>query len=86
MRPQVNEAFRVAVGHFRRIFGDEKLLGRAAWTQDRPPRPAHWSAIFLYGVMRLAAGDRPNLAEEVRNLMEKEVAALPGPRQGRPYQ
>lgn len=85
IHPEVNEAFRVAVGHFKLIFGDEMLRGRAAWSRTKPPQAKHLSAVFLYGVMKLAAPDRPALAEEVRNLMEKEVTSLRGLRPGRQH-
>jgi hypothetical protein len=85
VHPEVNEAFRTVTTHFRYFFGDENLRGRAAWTRTKPPRPKHPSAVFIHGVMKLAAPDRPNLAEELRELMDKEVAALPGPRPGRTY-
>lgn len=83
VHPEINAAFRVAVRHFIRIFGEGDLRGRSGWSQ-KPPQPKHFSAVFLFGVLRLAAPDRLSLAEEVRNLMEKEIAArTPGPRPGR---
>jgi hypothetical protein len=84
--PEVDEAFRATVMHFKRIFGDDNLRGRAAWTHTKPPQAKHLSAIFIHGVLRLVAADRPKLAEELRELMEKELAAIPGPRPGRRYQ
>jgi hypothetical protein len=84
--PELNAAFRVALGHFNRMFGVENLLGRRAWTETTPPQPRHLSAIFIFGVIKLVAPDRERLATELRTLMVRALAALPGPRPGRAYQ
>ena len=73
-------AYRRLAAHFEKIFGKPVTNG---WTKTKPPLPANASTAFIYDIMRLVDPIRTRLAEDLQDLIEKDIAKTPGPRRGR---
>jgi hypothetical protein len=86
-------AYRFLARRYRELFGDKAFTQN--WVKVPKPdlikpdlikkdlAPIAQAAQFVFDVIKIIDPDRPCLAEELRDLMTKTVATLPGPRRGR---
>jgi hypothetical protein len=80
-KQDLRAAYGRLAAFWKRSFGEKKFT--QVWTTTKPPEPLSPASYFLYAAMNLIDPSRPRLGEELRDLMQKDISEIPGPRRGR---